>query len=157
MLRFPHKLIRAKCIKEYMAAAGYDRAVCFSCGNAADALEAEGVDVVHIGERGLLTPNRWMHKSEIDKVFHGYFDATSGHLPVELMVMIGKAFRHHLGSMEEETIYIPTGSGETLVCLKMAYPDKRMVAVYNLDKATEYDQEAPLNRLVELLAEEIIK
>lgn len=156
LLRFPHKELRAAVIKKYIAEAGYDKVVCFSCGNAAAKLEEAGVDVLHIGAKGVLEPHKWFTQAEIAKVFPGYFDATSGHLPAELMVRLAKVYKAYIGRIQGDTVYIPTGSGETLVCLKMAYPEKQFVAVYNIDKATEYDIDAPLNAYVRATAAAII-
>ena len=155
LLKFPHKMIRAKVIKGYLKDTGYKKVVCFSCGNNIKALRAEGLEVLYVGENGDLSPNKWYTQGEIRKVFPEYFDATSGHLPMELMLTLGEAYKTYLGELEDEIVYVPSGSGETLVCLKMAYPDKKFVAVYNLDKATEYDRHCVLNRLVELLAADI--
>lgn len=154
LLQFPHKIIRAKVIKDYMAGC-YEKAVCFSCGNAAEALAGVGVDTLHIGPRGVLQPRKWFTPKEVKQAFPSHFDATSGHLTPDLMHEIGKAYRMALHELPG-TVYVPSGSGETLVCLKMVYPDKKFVAVYNLDEATEYSEEAPLNTLVRLLAEDII-
>jgi hypothetical protein len=139
-----------------MKVAGYERAVCFSCGNAARELAEAGVDVLHIGKHGILVPQKWFTHAEIVNCFGQCFDATSGHLPIELMRAIGEAYKGYLGTLKGR-VYVPTGSGETLVCLKMAYPDVEFVAVYNLDEATEYDEECVLNPLVELLACKVIK
>lgn len=155
LLRFPHKKLRSHAIKEYMEAAGYERAVCFSCGNAARELENAGVNVLHIGEKGDLTPNRWFTPYEIASTFKGYFDATSGHLPPDLMIVLGAVYKEHLKKLPD-TVYLPTGSGETLVCLKLAFPDTQFVAVYNLDKATQYDENCVLNKYVEIMASKII-
>lgn len=156
LLRFPHKRLRAGCIKKYMEYAGFEKCVCFSCGNAAEALEAAGVDVLHIGRRGILEPKKWFSLADISRVFPQCFDATSGNLSIELMVALGAAYKSFLGDTIGDTVYVPSGSGETLVCLKLAYPDKKFVAVYGLDEATKYEPEAPLNDLVLLLAEKVI-
>lgn len=139
-----------------MEQAGYQRAVCFSCGNAARELETAGVEVLHIGEHGVLAPRKWFTQAEITRNFTGYFDATSGNLPIELMEDIAKRYRDFLKDTLEDIVYVPTGSGETLVCLKMAYPGKRFIAVYNLDEATAYSEDAPLNDLVTLMADQVI-
>ena len=154
LLTFPHKQIRSKVIKGYISG-NFDKVVCFSCGNAGRALENEGLDVLHIGEEGVLTPNKWFTMQEIAHFFPDYFDGTSGHLSNELMQLVGDAYKEYLGELPE-VVYLPTGSGETLVCLKMAYPDVDFVAVYNLGKETEYSEYAPLNKLVELLSYDII-
>lgn len=153
-LVFPHKKIRSKVIKDYIDGE-YDKVVCFSCGNAARALEEEGLDVLHIGEEGVLNPLKWFTMKDINHFFKDYFDGTSGHLSNELMSLIGKAYKDYLGELPYR-VYLPTGSGETLVCLKMAYPDVDFIAVYNLGKETEYSEYAPLNKLVELMSYDII-
>lgn len=154
LLRFPHKRIRAQVIKQYMKGT-YSRAVCFSCGNAATELEKAGVDVLHIGAHGVLEPHKWFTQAEIKRTFPDYFDATSGHLPMELMFELGCAYAAHLGKLPE-TVYVPSGSGETVVCLKLAYPDTHFVAVYNIDEATEYSPACPLNALVRVLCDDIV-
>ena len=155
LLRFPHKRIRAHFIKQYMAQEGKTRAVCFSCGNAAAELETAGVDVLHIGAHGVLEPHKWFTQAEIKHIFPDYFDATSGHLPMELMYELGQAYAAHLGKLPE-TVYVPSGSGETVVCLKLAYPATHFVAVYNRDEATEYSPYCPLNALVRVLCDDIV-
>ena len=155
LLRFRHKQYRAEIIRRYMEFMGYKKAVCFSCGNAAMALKAAGVEVLYIGETGDLAPNKWWRQEEVKKWFPDCFDATSGHLPIPIMKSIGVYYTQTLGDVGDE-IYVPTGSGETLVALKLAWPNKKFIAVYNLDKATEYDEDAPLNPLVQLLAEKVI-
>ena len=154
LLTFPHKKIRSKVIKEYIKG-DYDKIVCFSCGNAARALEEENLDVLHIGEEGVLTPNVWFSIKDIRHFFDSYFDGTSGHLSIDLMQMIGEAYKDYLGELPDH-VYLPTGSGETLVCLKMAYPNTDFIAVYNIGKETEYSEYAPLNKLVELLSYDIL-
>ena len=163
LLRFPHKQLRACVIREYIRGR-YDKVVCFSCGNAAKALEDAGVDTLHIGEMGVLEPHKWFTQAEIQKAFPTHFDATSGNLPVELMNKLAVTYRRYLTTtldeykqqLEDDVVYVPSGSGETLVCLKLAFPDKKFVAVYNLDKATEYSSECPLNGLVRALAFDVI-
>lgn len=159
MLTFNHKQIRAAVIKQYMQEAGYDRAVCLTCGNAGRALREAGVDTIVIGEKGDLSPNRWFSTAEIHKMFPDCFDATSGHLNAELMNRIALAYGDALGELESP-VYVPSGSGECLVCLKLAYPHVHFIAEYDVDnedlaKPTEYSGDAPLNRLVECLADEI--
>lgn len=154
LLRFPHKQIRAQVIKEYIADR-HDKAVCFSCGNAAVQLERAGVKTLHIGAQGALSPRKWFTQAEIHDTFPNHFDATSGHLPTELMVLLADAYKKHLRQLPK-VVYVPTGSGETLVCLKLAFPDTDFIAVYNLDDATEYNAECPLNPFVRAMAKSII-
>ena len=129
--------------------------VCFSCGNATRELKNIGLNVIDISPQGDLIPNKWYKPSEVAEVFTNYFDATSGHLSMEIMQMIGDEFKKALGNIPQ-TNYVATGSGETLVCLKLAYPSKDFIAVYNIDKATEYNENATLNNLVKIMAKDII-
>lgn len=154
LLRFPHKQIRAQVIKRYMEGK-YSKAVCFSCGNAAQALDDAGVETLHIGAKGVLEPRKWFTQAEIHYIFPDYFDATSGHLPAEVMNLLAQAYKEYLGELPP-LVYVPTGSGETLICLKTAFKAVDFVAVYNIDPATEYSESCPLNAFIRLLAKDII-
>lgn len=156
LFRFPNKKYRAEVIRDYMAEHGYERAVCFSCGNASRALKEAGIPTLDISAGGDLIANRWFEIGEVHKYFPDYFDATSGHLPMDCMLKIAQFYALMLTTIPKEII-LPTGSGETLVCLKLAFPETKITAIYNLDAATQYDAEAPLNKLVEILAAKIIK
>ena len=155
LYRFPNKKLRAWAIKAYMMEAGYDKAVCFSCGNASKALKDVGVDTLDISKNGDLYALRWFTQREIKTVFPNHFDATSGHLPMECMRLIAECYKDYIGELPDE-INLPTGSGETLVALKMAFPNTKITAVYNLDDATEYDRCCVLNSLVQALAEKVV-
>jgi hypothetical protein len=155
LLRFPHKAIRAVVLKNYMRGK-WEKAVCFSCGNAAKELEKAGVEVLHIGPHGTLEPRKWFSQAEIHTIFPDYFDATPGNLPIELMQSLGAAYANYLGDLPE-WVYVPTGSGETLLSLAMEYPSTHFVAVYNLDEATKYKPNCPLNSMVKLVSESILK
>lgn len=141
------KIIRANVIAQYIKEAGYRGVVCFSCGNAARALRAAGLMVVEVSPEGPLCPGKWWNPAEIHLVWPDLFDATSGHLPIPLMLKVARALRDHLGELQEATYQVPTGSGETIVCLQWAYPDKRFVPLYGLGPETRYNNEAPLNDL----------
>ena len=156
LYRFNNKELRSIAIKAYMQRYGFEKAVCFSCGNASRMLKEAGVKTLDISPTGDLQANRWFTMGEIKNAFPDYFDATSGHLPIECMEMISTVFYSHLYKTMPKEINLPTGSGETLVCLKMAFPDTKITAIYNIDPATQYEEEAPLNNLVRLLAEKII-
>lgn len=153
MLTFPNKQIRAAVIAGYVRAYGQNRVVCFSCGNASRALKEIGLEVIDVSSQGDLMPRDWWTPEKIAKVWPDSFDATSGHLPLFLMQRIGEHFRTHLGPLHEPAYEVPTGSGETILCLKFAYPDKRFIAVYNLDDATHFEPSAPLNPVVRALFE----
>ena len=158
LLTFPAKIIRAEVIKEYIRSAGYhNKCVCFSCGNASKALTDVRLDVLDISPTGDFTANRWYTPDEIHKLFPDRFDATSGHLPLYLMVKIAKRFKLYLDNnldqpLNDNTIYkVPTGSGETILCLQLAYPKVHFKPLYNIDTkgATQYDAMAPLNTIIE--------
>lgn len=155
MYRFNNKELRAKAISAYMTRYGYTRAVCFSCGHASAELKFEGIDTLDISPTGDLLANKWFTIGDIHKAFPTYFDATSGHLPWDCMQYVADVFKIALKELPDE-IYLPTGSGETLVCLKMAFPNTKITAVYNIDEGTEYSEFAPLNDMVKLLAERVI-
>jgi hypothetical protein len=152
-LRFPAKRIRSEVIADYLRATGRNEVVCFSCGNAAQALRDAGLFVVEVGPRGALSAARWFSLEDIAKQFPSFFDATSGHLSAALMARIGRAFRRWLGMLDpNETYVVPTGSGETYCCLRMAYPAFHFVPRWDdADLATRRDEEAPLLPLVAAL------
>ena len=94
------------------------------------------------------------------KHFPKHFDATSGHLSITMMELLGSLLKSHINrnlNTSNTKWLVPTGSGETLVALKMAMPDSEFIAVYNLDEHTEFSCHAPLNSLVTISAEYIIK
>lgn len=151
MLTFPQrKHIRAGVIADYVQAAGFSGVVVFTCGNAARALRERGLDVLEIGPHGVLLPGRWWTPAEIHRAWPALFDATSGHLPAPLMVSISKAFRDFLGDLSQREYDVPTGSGETITCLRWAYPDTVFLPVYSLDAHTKFEPLAPLNYIVRL-------
>jgi hypothetical protein len=141
------KRLRAEVIKEHLEAIGERRVVCFTCGNAARALEEAGLDVVAVGDHELLKPQRWFTFSEIARTFR-CFDATSGHLPLPIMAEIAARMSKEIGPLVGD-YQVPTGSGETLVVLSMAYPDVRFHSIrYEENPPTQYNEGAPLNALV---------
>lgn len=156
MLVFPNKAIRAQAIKEYIAGQGYAGAVCCSCGNASRELRLAGVHTIDISPTGDLIARRWFTQNELHSMFPTYFDATSGHLPFQLMAIIAARYKMYIdsrfGGIPGPEVVVPTGSGETLFCLKLAYPEARFIAAYNLDEATRYDKENPFNVVVEAIA-----
>jgi len=101
-----------------------------------------------IGAQEALVPGKWWSVPEIRQRFPDRFDATSGHLPLPLMLALASAMRERLGELPCAEYAVPTGSGETIVALRWAYPGTRFVAVYDLDRATQYHDEAPLLPLV---------
>lgn len=152
-LIFPAKQLRSRAVARYMRYAGYQRAVVFTCGNAATALRQQGVLVLEIGPQGVLEPRRWFTPAEIHETWPTLFDATSGHLSAALMAEIAQEFKYNLGELPNDVSYdVPTGSGETIVCLKIAYPNRKFIACYDQSKSsTTYNEQAPLNTLVAAL------
>lgn len=158
ILRFQNKDLRSRAIFRHVNEAGYKGVIVFTCGNAAAALRyyfssAAVVQplVIEVGPKGTLKTDHWWTLAEIHHAWPDLFDATSGHLPYPLMVEIAKEFKLNLGGLDLETTYlVPTGSGETIVCLQIAYPNHKFVAVYdNSHQATTRDIDAPLNAVVD--------
>lgn len=152
------KRIRAEVVQAYMTRCGISYAVCFSCGNASRYLKDAGVPLLDISPQGDLTANRWFTMEEIRRRFPKAFDATSGHLPTDLMLEIADRLRLELDFEQGVEYIIPTGSGESVVCLKIAFPQIHFIPEYNNDDtATEFNEDAPLNGLVRAMFHKIIK
>ncbi len=152
-LAIPHrKALRAAVIARHVREAGLPGVVCFSCGNASRALKEAGLYVVEIAPQGDLSAGKWWTASEIARAWPHLFDATSGHLSPPVMSAVADALREELGFLPPGIFDIPTGSGETLVCLAMAYQDCRFRPVYGVGRGTEFEPRAPLNALVQALA-----
>jgi hypothetical protein len=150
----PEKQIRATEITRYVVDAGYKGIVVFTCGNAAKALRETGIwndSIVEVGPKGGLQTDRWWTPAEIRRTWPDLFDATSGHLPFTLMVKVAAGLRTVLGALDKDVQYlVPTGSGETILCLGLAYPHISFCAVYDNDRPeTTRDAEAPLNAAVD--------
>lgn len=154
MIDLPAKQIRARVIYEHLRALDRHRdpVVCFTCGNAARALRDIGLTVLEVGEHGGVTPNRWFTPAEIALWWPHAFDATSGHLRVDMMELVGHELRQYMLRNQigvEQVLRVPTGSGETAVALSLAFPRNIFTAVYDDgNPATAYNELAPLNRLV---------
>ncbi|MBP2291030.1 hypothetical protein [Azospirillum rugosum] len=146
------KRLRALVIAQHVRETGLPGVVCFSCGNASRALKEVGLYTVEIAPGGDLSAGKWWTASEIAKAWPHLLDATSGHLPVPVMAAVATALRDDMGELPADTYDVPTGSGETLVCLAMAYPDSRFRPVYGVGKGTAFEPFAPLNGLVLALA-----
>lgn len=150
VLRFSAKQIRSSVVAGYVRAAGYRGVVVFSCGNSAAALREQGLDVLEVGPRGVLKTDKWWTPAEIQRVWPELFDATSGHLSAPLMGDIAKAFRAHLGELPAAPYTVPSGSGETIFCLRAAYPLLDFQASYDDSKPeTQRHPNAPLNPFVD--------
>lgn len=156
LLIFPHKQLRAQVIYAYAKEAGYPGIVLLSCGNASKAMGEVSDGTVEIVKP---EPDHWLTNEEIAQQWPGYLDATSGHLPLWLMVRIAAHFKAWFdanGGLGNGRYLVPTGSGETIVCLLLAYPDTfshSFTALYNFNKGSEFEPNAPLNPVVETLFE----
>lgn len=144
----PAKKIRAILIRDHVRSSGYAGVVCFTCGNSAIALRDVGLDVIEIGPNGGLDARRWWRPEEIRRVWPDRFDATSGHLPLPMMVRLSDALAAHAAPLVAPVYVVPTGSGETILALVMGHPGIRFIASYDENAATRYNPEAPLNDLV---------
>lgn len=151
ILKFPHKALRAQVIVDYVSKTPYKGIVCITCGEAGKALTkaVQGTDVHLI----VVEPTRWLTMEEIANEYPGYFDATSGHLPLWLMERIAQQFRvwfdenpHELP--EEGYWRVPTGSGETIFELELMSSAAEWVALYDYNRGSKYEAEAPLNNAV---------
>ncbi len=152
LLKYNNKQARARVIAKFVREAGYPGVVCFTCGNAAEALRGQGLDVIEVGPRGGLTTNHWFTPASIKKIFPQLLDATSGHLSLALMWEIAMEIkREHEGGgvwLMASVYDVPSGSGETITCLRLAYPEINFFPVYGCGQGTEYHAEAPLNGIV---------
>lgn len=155
LLNFNNKRIRSSIIYNHI---GPERpVVCFSCGNATRELKKAGLNVIDISPNGVLTPNKWFTEKEFYTVFPTMFNATSGYLPMELMNKIALAIRQSVGPLSLNEYDVACGSGETVTCLAMAYPNTIFNAIYNNDKPeTKYNDQSPLNILVSLLTNKTV-
>lgn len=146
------KHIRAMVIGRYMRANGFRLCVCFSCGNASRILKEHGVPCVAVAPDGDLLAGRWWTMAEIRNTFPTAFDATSGQLPADVMLQIAQEFRKEFAAdfvADDRSYVIPTGSGETVICLKLAFPTKTFIAQWRKgDPTCEYDPAAPLTPFV---------
>lgn len=154
------KRIRAAVIREYMERNGITTAVCFSCGNASRALREAGVRVLDISPSGDLEARRWFTQEEIRRLWPTCFDATSGHLPTDVMLEIAARLRQRYeGEFRPGNGYkVAAGSGETALCLAVAFPDCVFVPAFdNASPATAREPEAPLIPFLRALFQPIDK
>ena len=102
--------------------------ILLSCGNAYNALkqlgDAAGIKVVglstsHQYEGATRLENRYYTKREIRNLYPGWFNATPGALSHELMSEVGSEIYRRLTERgyHREKLYVPVGSGETLISL----------------------------------------
>jgi len=124
------------------------RVVVFTCGNAAAELRAVGLDVLAVGPGQELQPGRWWTPGAIRAAWPDRFDATSGHLPMPLMVQLALALADHVGHLERCRWLVPTGSGETITALRWVYPDADLVALTGAGPDTDHQPVMPLAPLI---------
>ena len=161
LLRFPAKRLRANYLVQKAYRKGHTGVLCFSCGNSSAALRnavlaAElPLIVLDISPHGDLTANRWFTQLEIARIWPDFLDGTSGHVTDTELSVISNLFRHYLGELGPGPWYVPTGSGETILALALAYPHTSFVPVYSLDEWTQYNEEAPRNEQVRQVNEPI--
>lgn len=145
------KQIRADWIAQYCKMAGYLGISCLTCGTTGIALitacRKEGLEC-----RVFSNPRRWWGNADFIE-YNGsqFFDATSGHIPLFMICKLGILYRSYLGDTQAETITVPTGSGETAISLRIAYPDKIIVAQYGESAEIKREGDAVLNAAVDAL------
>ncbi len=155
-----NKKERARVIVDYAKAHFYEGIVVFSIGNPDDlkrSILRSSLNLISVSPDGdLQSANKWWSQEEIRASWPSYFDATSGHLPIFLINKIVNEIRNRYWGLNEGlAYYVPTGSGETFVCMAIAFPKVAFRAVYNIDRYTQWNPNAPLNALVESLANEV--
>jgi len=105
--------------------------VVYTCGNSAIELKKSGfTDVLDIGDKGTYQPNNWHYSYFIKKLFPNRIDLTSGHLPVDLCYLLGKEYSNQLSELPS---VVPSGSGETVLSLALANPERSFKAEFNND------------------------
>lgn len=160
-LDFPdRKILRSLILSKYIIVSGFPGVVIFSCGNASATLEkylpkSTGFVFLNISPNGHIAPTgKWWTPEEIRQVWPTFFDATSGHLPIPLMARMAQEVKENARewlSMVPEAgkVYgVPTGSGETILILRWAFPNSRFIPIYNISPGTKHEPNAPLNFLV---------
>jgi len=146
LLEFDFKRLRAEAIRDYLTMYGpAPDVICCTCGNSAKALRDVGLYVVEIGSgpNALLRPTRWLTPADIRALWPGMFDATSGHLPLPLYVEIVDRLRRECSHWSSAgAVIVPSGSGESAMLTKFAFPDLHVTARFDdNDPATTYEGE----------------
>lgn len=145
------KQLRAAWIAAYCKRAGYAGVTCLTCGTTGIALieacRKEGLEC-----RVFSNPQRWWGNAEFIE-YNGtqFFDATSGHIPLFIICALGEVYREYLGEISDDEIVVPTGSGETALSLRVAYPNKTIIAQYGESAEIKRDLHAPLNSAIDAL------
>ncbi len=106
----------------------------FSCGHAYKSLhtvaEPYGIEVHWI--RG---EDRYYSREEVNELYPSYFDATCGALSIDLMHELGCILHKHLldQGYNDEILYVPVGSGETIVALGHHIPHSKLIGYHSKD------------------------
>lgn len=113
-------------------------AIILSCGNAYKSLfrlalrhniRVIGLGTSHSYSSNIPLENRFYSIEELEKMYPGWFNATSGALSDELMKEIGTELYQKLCKFgyHNEIIHIPVGSGETLISLSKVLPHNKLI------------------------------
>jgi hypothetical protein len=72
-----------------------------------------------------------------------------------VLLRIARRYQEHLGQLDPAVTWVvPTGSGETVLALRLVYPGIKFVARYdNALHCTRYEPDNPLNAAVAALVE----
>jgi hypothetical protein len=54
-------------------------------------------------------------------------------------------------TFENNFYFVPTGSGETIIELRLAFPETHFIALYNYSRGSQFEEQAPLNNAVSIL------
>lgn len=102
-----------------------------------------------------IETDRAISMEGIANAYPRHFDATNGHLPLWLMVRIANKFAEWINANVRKSmggeVRIPTGSGETLFELRIAYPEiteTQFVALYDFNRDKRFDPNGPINQAV---------
>lgn len=126
-IKINNKEIRSNIIKDYLDRLNKDKVICLSCGNASRELKKTGLKVETLGsDKGEL--NKKLELWEIQNRLEA-FDATSGHLNFWFIEKIANEIRKRIPNRiftDKLNIYVPTGSGETLIALSYLFNIHRL-------------------------------
>lgn len=145
-IHLKNKRLRARVIKKYY---GDQRLYAFSCGNATAALAKEGCNLVAIDGSSPIEARRYVTPKASDHYFNGT-NVTSGYLPLHLMLELAREYQHNIGEVSEfDRIFVPCGSGETLLALSFFIPMRKLLPIVSGTFAPmKLDQNSPLENWV---------
>lgn len=134
LIPLPNKRIRAEVIRDYY---GKQPVYCFSCGNSTKALEEAGVNVTSITDA-----IEYVAPKDSDTRYGGV-NVTSGYLPIHLIENLAGEYRERMGD-PGGIVYVPCGSGETLLALSYFIPIGSIIAVTAEYAPLKLDDMSPL-------------